>query len=317
VSRSGGRKRPLAALGLLGALALVPPAAAESAYSPKLAYTLDPPAPGVAPAVTSTVTQPQGESATKRARISFPPQFGFNPGFAVRGCTAEEEEAAACPEESRIGRASAQNAFGTFTGPVFFSADYRVLIYLRDSSGAISIKVVGTFHVRPDGGYDSVFDDLPNFPTPSFTLNLDGGSRSPQLTPRVCGDYVITATFTSWQGEQATSTAPAPISGCAASVAAARVKPTRVRPGAGTRISWQLTASAASTRLRVERRDGRRWKRIGSIAGPAVSGANVLDFAGRLAGRELRLGSYRIVVSAVAASGAVSGRRDVRFTVAR
>src|SRR5919198_516500 len=116
-------------LAVVAFLLLTP--SAEAAYDPDWSFQLSDNRPASAPAIVSTLTQSQGESATRRISVRYPTAFGFNPGFSVVGCTAAQEKADACPESSRIGTTRAVTLIGSFSGPVYLSEDYRVLAYLR------------------------------------------------------------------------------------------------------------------------------------------------------------------------------------------
>ena len=88
----------------------------------------------------------------------------------------------------------------------------------------------------------------------------------------------------------------------------AKVKPkrfkaaTKRKPKRGTNVSFTLS-EAASVRLTVERcakrKRGRcvRWKAVkGGLTKPAVPGANKIRFNGRLRGKALKPGGYRLVL---------------------
>src|SRR5205807_974313 len=130
------------------------------------------------------------------------------------GCPPSAESADSCPPESQIGTASADTSLGSFSGPVYFTPDFRLLIYLRSLAGLVQQKFVEYFQVTPDGGIDAIIDNLPNFSATSSTVTLQPGPRSPLLTPRECGAYTIEGHFTSQNGEQASSPATVQISGC-------------------------------------------------------------------------------------------------------
>jgi hypothetical protein len=113
------------------------------------------------------------------------------------------------------------------------------------------------------------------------------------------------------------------------------VRPARLRPRKRTKISYELT-QPAQVRFRVERgllgrrtrgkcrrptrrnrrgRPCRRYKRFrGSFAQRGVLGANSLRFNGRVSGRRLRAGHYRVVAVASGFAGS-SPRATRRFRV--
>ena len=166
--------------------------AADAAYDPAYSLRLSESRPASAPAMTSTLTQRSGESANRRIAVRFPPQFGFNPGFTVTGCTAAQEQANACPESSRIGSERVVSMLGEFSGPAYLSEDFRLLVYLRGVGGAVRQKFEGKLYLQPDGGVEIVFDDLPNVSATLAEIAVDGGRRGLVLTPFDCGRYSVT-----------------------------------------------------------------------------------------------------------------------------
>jgi hypothetical protein len=96
--------------------------------------------------------------------------------------------------------------------------------------------------------------------------------------------------------------------------AAALLTGLAVRPRAfrrGTRISYVLDRPA-SVRFRVQRRvSRRRWRRVkGSFTDAGAAGANSLRFGGRMRGRRLRPGRYRLLATP---AGGVTTRAPFRI----
>ena len=100
-----------------------------------------------------------------------------------------------------------------------------------------------------------------------------------------------------------------------------RVKPGRFRAArrgrsivrrGGAKVTYRLSRAATVT-FTVQRRKGRRWIRVpGKFKQAGRTGANALRFSGRLAGKRLRPGRYRLV--ATPSGGALS---RVLFSVSR
>lgn len=291
------------------ALALAAPA--EAAYRPAFSLTLSDGRPAAAPAVTARITQEPGESASRRLAVRYPPQFGFNPGFAVTGCAASQETAGACPEESRVGSSRAVTLLGTFSGPVYLSQDFRLLAYLRGPAGLPEQKLEGKFYVHSDGGIEVVFDDLPNLPATLAETTVEGGSRGLLLTPRRCGSYRVAGSFTGHGGEEARSDVPVEIAGCTQRpvISALRARPRRFR--AHTTLRWRLSRAAGRTDVSVQRLAGSRWRELRIVAGPGRIGENRL----RVGSRRLRPGRYRFVLRAIGRDGLASHSRSVGAVV--
>jgi hypothetical protein len=285
-------------------LALCAPASA--AYAPKLHITLDPPTAGKPPAITSVITQKQGETASKTVRVSFPVGFGPQLGAKVASCQPAAEADRACPPETQLGSAHATasvlGAPAQLDGTVHLAgvqgARFRLVIFLHNAVLGDQ-KIVGQAAVRPDGGYDTSFDGLPNVLTPRFELALLGGDRGLLQNPSTCGSYVFKAAFTSHQGEQATDQAPVEITGC-------RAAPRPLLLG-GVRLSRdgtvRFTLNAAAGGTITIKRAGRRVLDKGFTA---VAGTN------QVRTRRLMPGRYVVSITATTADGKVVRRRLAR-----
>jgi hypothetical protein len=69
------------------------------------------------------------------------------------------------------------------------------------------------------------------------------------------------------------------------------------RASVGTTLRFRLSKPARLT-LRIERAAGSRWRGLrGSIAVAGREGANAVRVRGRIGGRTLRAGRYRLVIS--------------------
>jgi hypothetical protein len=293
-------------LAVLGLLLFAP--AAEAAYEPNWSLHLSETGPAAAPAITSTLTQKSGESASRRIAVRYPPQFGFNPGFSVNGCTQAQEQADACPESSRIGTTRAVTVLGAFSGPVYFTEDFRVLAYLRGLGGAIGQRFEGKLYLGADGSVETVFDDLPNFQATFAEIAVEGGRRGIVLTPRRCGRYSLSGTFTSHAGDRVTRSLPVQISGCPVRpvISRVRVRPRRFRRR--TILGWRLSEAAGRTTASVQRLGRSGWRELRTLTAPGRVGSNSL----RISGRRLRPGRYRFVLRASGRGGMLSRSRSVR-----
>jgi hypothetical protein len=299
-------------LGAAGAalLALALPASAGAAYAPKLAVKIDPATPGTPPAVTSTVTQASGETPNKTVKVSFPAGFTAPYGTAIVGtCSADQESQHACPDDSKIGAAHATaSVFGlpvqldgtVHYGGVVNNSKIKLIVFLDNAMFNQHQRVEGFVSVRAaDGGFDTVFDALPNTLTTNFTLALDGAPHSLVVNPTKCGDYTFNAAFTSQQGEQATSSSTVTISGCVPPklvLSPLDLAPERPRAGKGTTLTYQLSEDADV--IVTVKHGGKQVQRSG-LSGHA--GVNRL----RRLGRTLHAGRYVVRVAATT--------RDRRF----
>jgi hypothetical protein len=296
---------------------------AHGAYAPKLRVEVAPATPATPASLVSSFSQTPGESSNRTIRVRFPPTFTFNPGFTVAGCTADEEASGSCPEASRIGEATVESELGTFTGPVHFASDYRLLVYLR-SLGLIEQKIVVVLTVLQDGSIETVLDNLADVRVTSSRIALEGGSRSLFLTPASCGPQIVEGRFTSHAGEEARSDSRVEIAGCdtAPEIRDAIVAPARARRGTPRRLSWGLSQAGSTTDIRIERmrRTGprgswQRWRRVLSASGTALGGENELRLHSIPGWRALAAGTYRAVIEPRSARGRVTDSRAVGFRI--
>ena len=305
-----------AAIALLGALALPLPAAAV--YQPTVDLAFDGYGPAHPPAVTSVMRQALGEDTTRTIAARFPPDFTFNPMFAVTGCDAERELASDCPESSRLGLATVESPFGRAEGVVYLTSDFRLFVPFRAYGPLYEQPVTGTIHGLDDGSAEIVFDNLPPIQVTEARIALDGGPRAIFITPRRCGVYTAGARFVSHSGIEVETSLPLTIGGCAEALdlSGARVDPRRVRVGSRPKLSWRLSRAAAVTEISLYRAAGRVWRRLGSARRSAAAGQNETRLPRRWRQRLRAPGRYRVRLRARAADGVISKARVTTFVVA-
>ena len=240
------------------------PAAAHAAYAPKLAVQITPTNnPGGGVQFSSTVTQASDEDATKSAVVHLPVGVAFNATTlsTVPPCKHAERDAKACPENSRIGDAVADTSAGQLSGGVYFGEALETYIILRNPTLALlglePGPITGHTVIRPDGGADTVLDDLPTDVTPTrFRLTFHGPPKSILNAPRTCGPFPFSGDFTSKNGEKVHSATSVTFTGCQPpGVALSNVKltPRTVRQGRNASISYTLNRDA-QVEVNVRRR---------------------------------------------------------------
>jgi hypothetical protein len=99
-------------------------------------------------------------------------------------------------------------------------------------------------------------------------------------------------------------------------ITALSVRPKRFRPGRRARIRFRL-AEAASVRLVFDRRRGGRWRRAGSQSRKSKVGRDSVRFSGRLRGKPLDAGRYRVRLQARVASNKALRPRRAQFRILR
>jgi len=273
-----------------------------AAYTPIPKIELSDNGPGQAPAITSSLTQPSGQSASKTIGAQFPPEFTYNPKFDVPGCKPDDEKNATCPDNTKLGTIDVTTPFGSASGPVNLMTDLRLVGFLSAYLGAIQERVVGTIFVTDKGGAEVVFDNLPDIPVTSSKIALDGGPKGALVTPRRCGTYNVQAHLVSHDGSVVDKALPVVIDGCPAALTLTGVRL------AGRVLHWKTSEPArTNVTLLIRNRRDNEW-------GEATSGhtnATTLRLPG------LPAGTYEAVLRAVTADGRASPARTLRFRIGR
>jgi hypothetical protein len=197
---------------------------AQAAYAPKVSLTLNPLTPAAVPEITSVITQQPGETASKTVAVTFPRGFEANFGGTAAKCPPDQENSDPphCPPESQLGTAEATASVvglpQQLTGAVYFggpvtATKFRLIVILHNDLLGYQ-KIIGSAELIASGGARNVFDNLPDVLTTSFKLVLSGGKGGLLRNPDTCGDYDVTASFTSQQGEKASGGEKVTIAGC-------------------------------------------------------------------------------------------------------
>ena len=93
-----------------------------------------------------------------------------------------------------------------------------------------------------------------------------------------------------------------------------RLSGARRRPPVGTVFRFKLS-EAATARIAIQRKRGRRWKTVGTLRRKARAGKKRVPFSGRLRRKALTLGRYRAVLIATDRSKNRSKPRRLSFRV--
>jgi hypothetical protein len=232
------RSRRAPVLGLLACAAvLIPAASAAADFAPNLAISFSPGTPGQPTAITSVLTQAPGQTPSRTVKVSFPPGFIVNAGTKAKVCTPsqDQDDLLRCPADTQIGTVqAATDVFGTYqpaySGFVYFGGpvpgkvgSLQLLLLLRPQEpGYPEQRILGIASLRPDGGYDNTFDNLPNVLVRSFTLALSGGDLALLKNPTKCGQYAMGAQYTSQNDETSSQSIPFTVP-CATKAAKPRV----------------------------------------------------------------------------------------------
>ncbi len=187
-------------------------------YSPSLSMGISPNTPGAIPALTTTLSQDQGEQTTKEVVVRFPRGIGINLANKVSPCPQDNYNADTCPDSARIGSVTAKSKLvpeGELSGNIYLGqASDGSLPLLISLKGFVDLNISGRVAVSANGQLEATFDNLPEVPISSFTLSLDGSTERGMLkVPTSCRQSTVETRFTSHQGKEHNTTTPINI-GC-------------------------------------------------------------------------------------------------------
>ena len=219
-------------------------------YSPAFTATSDTNVPGNPVALSTVITQKDGEATTNKVDVEFPEQMGINLKSSLKPCGAAKPNKSICPD-SVMGSVEAFSRLlpigETLKGDVFLTGlkgDKLSLSVLL--SGFIDLRLDATAGVDPSGRLTATFDELPSVPLSKFTLNLAGGNNSLITNPRKCGDLTTKATFTSHSGKTHVVSVPVEIKGCSGPTFDAEL----TEPAKGKRTGIELEVSSDQTPIK-------------------------------------------------------------------
>ena len=146
----------LAALAL-AAVVLALPATAGAAYAPKLSVKIDPLTSSAHPAISSTITQASNEEASKTVKLVFPVgAAGVARITQTPVCTQAQQDARACPANTKLGTASATTMVGAFSGTVHFGGfnsdgSTKIIVFISNGIPLLDQTIVGKVSLIPIG----------------------------------------------------------------------------------------------------------------------------------------------------------------------
>jgi hypothetical protein len=288
-------------------IALVAAASAQASYAPKLAFTVTPTnKPNSFVGIKSVVTQANDEEATRKATVHFPPgvSISIDQLGKTESCSPQQRDSETCPPGSRLGTATADTMVGTLTGGVYLGYSSQIYIYLKNPTLALIGQepkpLTAQTQFRPDGGTDTILDNLPTDITATrFELALDGPPRSLITSPPDCGPLKFSGDFVSKSGIQSSSSSIVTFTGCtdkAPEFSGVKLSRRSARVGTNVAIAYNLSR-AAQVEVTV-RRSGKR-KVLGRTKFADGEGASRV----RVITRKLTPGHYIITVKATSSDG--------------
>jgi hypothetical protein len=208
---------------------------------------------GGRPAATVSVTQPEGQAASKRVQVVLPSIIDNGIGTSTATlCDGPHLATNSCPASSIIGTATATTPLlpVPLTGNVYIGYDEKInaLPILRITLAPLGVTVTGlTGFVGT--GISNTFDNLPDTPLTNFQLSLKGG-RAGILASihELCGSTgTANGMFLAHSGKTATATAAYTTSPCTPTPVAKPPKATATFRSLGKkRTGLTVTVKAAT-----------------------------------------------------------------------
>ena len=166
-------------------------------------------------------------------------------------------------------------------------------LQIRDATADQATCGAGSDHVLADTkGTDTIFSDCES-------IDLTASVPPPSPPPSDPGS----------PASDPGTTSPPPADHVAPVLTALTLK--------ANKISYKLS-EPATVKLRVQRKAGRKWKTLrGALSQTGAAGLNKLRFAGRIGGKRLARGSFRLTAVATDGAANTSKQRVVRFSVLR
>jgi hypothetical protein len=160
------------------------------------------------PALTATLTMPEGGANIARASVSLPHSEFLAQAHIRTICTRVQFAAAACPPGSVYGTARAYSPLldSPLEGPVYLRSSSNPLPdMVADLRGQIHVALVGRIDSHK-GGIRTTFETVPDAPVSKFVLSMQGGKKGLLENSRnICGrPYRARAAFTAQNGKAAT-----------------------------------------------------------------------------------------------------------------
>ena len=150
-------------------------------------------------------------SEIRALTVEMPPGFTLTPNASdgKTSCSNAEarfgsEEAAQCPEFSKVGTATLTTALlpGPLSGYLYIGdplSGHRYRFFVTAEGFNTNVKIEGLAEPNPQTGQLVLnFPNLPETPFEDFLLHFFGSERGLLATPTQCGTYPVNATFTPW-----------------------------------------------------------------------------------------------------------------------
>jgi hypothetical protein len=132
------------------------------------------------PKIRVVVQARKGDANIARTALNLPHSLFLDQGHIKTVCTRVQLAAKQCPKNSIYGHAEASSPLlkQKLKGPVYLvSSKHTLPDLLADLNGQINIQLDGVISSK-HGGLKTVFNNTPDVPLKSFTLEMKGGDKS-------------------------------------------------------------------------------------------------------------------------------------------
>jgi hypothetical protein len=169
------------------------------------------------------------EGHAKKVEVDLPRGMTVNPsqGEGLAGCspaqyareTVSSKPGEGCPEASKVGTVQIATPLleEEARGSLYVASPHDnpfgslLALYMvaKIPERGILIKQAGKVAADPvTGQLTTTFDNLPQLPFSTFSLQFRPGGRAPLVTPPACGSYNVVARFTPWSAQDPNNPAP-------------------------------------------------------------------------------------------------------------
>jgi hypothetical protein len=149
-------------------------------FSPKLSIRMSGPSKRLGhPGLLATTNANPGDANIARVSVALPRTLQLDQSRINAPCTRVQFAAAACPDKSVLGAATARTPIldAPLSGPVYLvTSNHKLPDLVASLSGQVDIDLRGRIDSK-DNRLRTTFETVPDVPVTSFRLDLDGGTR--------------------------------------------------------------------------------------------------------------------------------------------
>ena len=161
-------------------------------YAPKLSLSLKGGLNRLGhPAIKAVLKTKPGESNSRRVSVTLPDGQLLDNAHIGTVCTRVQFAAGSCPEQSRLGTATAWSPLldAPVQGAVYLrSSSNRLPDLVADLKGQVDVELSARIDAASGGRLRANFSSIPDVPVEKFVMNLQGGKKGLLQNSRpLCG----------------------------------------------------------------------------------------------------------------------------------